>query len=432
MVIIDRPTSSSTHDALRTVTHDDSMTSLAPMPTISTLLLTIDQLWTRARHHARAPQSSPFLDPHLQRAITDSVESCLLARLIAASAPYHRTILTALRAPHASDYLAALPTLAEYTMSDTSMRLAIRHRLGVVPFTELASKCCATCPTIPFASDPDHFHSCKQHTRTYALQRHNNIMQVVMDAACTASYTAIREPNDHIRPLRQSLPSNKNFNSHADILLLGHGVAHYLDVSVTRPTSTTNLTLGRIQTSTLRSAVKRAVEKHSMYDELCEVNGYRMVPFVLETYGGLGADATKLMSTMAKQSTKFSEKEFAAHYYKRLSVTLQSANATIAERGMQSMHLVTVRHTGVFAPTTRPTIGMRGNPGATAAGIEHRRHHTVDAVVDVVHVVRPVVTAVVFDSAPTVVPATGPTRGPLMHPARMSMFAAAGGTIIVA
>ena len=41
-------------------------------------------------------------------------------------------------------------------------------------------------------------------------------------------YTAMREPNYHIRPDVQSLPTSHNYNQHANILLDKHQRAIYI------------------------------------------------------------------------------------------------------------------------------------------------------------------------------------------------------------
>jgi hypothetical protein len=85
-------------------------------------------------------------------------------------------------------------------MSDASVRLAIRHRLGLLPYESLARTKCICRFNTRFADDPDHFHSCDKFKTSVLNQRHNNIVQVLQDLAVNAGFIAIREPNSHIRP----------------------------------------------------------------------------------------------------------------------------------------------------------------------------------------------------------------------------------------
>jgi hypothetical protein len=64
-----------------------------------------------------------------------------------------------------------------------------------------------------------------------------------------------------------------------------------------------------------------------------------MIPFALETYGGLGAEAVRLLKRLAKASKEYSPKQFMTHAYNRLSVTLQSSNANVQLECMQQ-HLL--------------------------------------------------------------------------------------------
>ena len=243
---------------------------------------------------------------------------------------------------------------------------------------------CGLGPGSKFIDDPDHFHSCRMLTRTLTLQRHNNIMQVLMDLGRAAGYTVTREPNDHVRPIEQSMPSAKNYNSHADILMMKHDQSIYIDVSITRPTSITNLKSKSCRTP-LNATNARSNAKHSKYDSLSRANNYEMIPFVMESYGGIGAEAVKLIQRLSKQSPTFTPKEFMRHAHTRLSITLQSANAVIAEHGIHQMLSDRLTRGGTTRSMHRSDIGMRYNLGPSASGMTWRRetheksHRVADA-----------------------------------------------------
>ena len=64
-----------------------------------------------------------------------------------------------------------------------------------------------------------------------------------------------------------------------------------------------------------------------------------MIPFVVESYGGLGSEALTLLHTMAAHCKEYSPREFLLHAHHRISVALQSSNADIAQLAMQQHHL---------------------------------------------------------------------------------------------
>ena len=64
-----------------------------------------------------------------------------------------------------------------------------------------------------------------------------------------------------------------------------------------------------------------------------------MIPFCIETYGGVGKEGTQLLQTLAALSKEYSPAAFLLHARKRLSVTLQSSNANIQQLAIQQFHL---------------------------------------------------------------------------------------------
>jgi len=309
------------------------------------LQCSVDQLWSAAASFTRTgSDSSAFLQSEkLQRSATEVIEERVLNELRNESSLRRRTLLTANSTLHSSTYLTVLPTQPLYRMADASLRMAVRHRLGLLPYESMEKQHCMCRFHTSFKSDPDHFHSCEKFKRTLLTQRHNNLVQVLQDLAVSVGFTAIREPNSHVRPeaIAQQANLSKEYNHHADLLLLRHGLKLYIDVTVTRPTMESLLKTAPLSVSTqpLFSTRRAAGRKHDKYDEIARVNEYRMVPFAVETYGGIGSEATTLLYTMAAHSKEYSPAQFLTHAYARLSVALQSSNADIAQLGMEQLHL---------------------------------------------------------------------------------------------
>jgi hypothetical protein len=108
-------------------------------------------------------------------------------------------------------------------------------------------------------------------------------------------------------------------------------------VTVTRPTSGTLLTAApRVQTEQLVAARKAARIKLNKYASIAAVNDYTLVPFTLESYGGMCSEASQLLRTLAAHSTQYTAKQFLLHAQNSISVTLQSSNANVALMCMQS------------------------------------------------------------------------------------------------
>ena len=325
---------------------ESAATPTASVPRI--LSIPLPALWTKARSCA-ATGASPaeFLQAdHLQKVLTQCAEDLITRAHFASATRYQQTLLTSLtKTSGSSAFLTLLPVEPEYRMGSAEFRLAVRHRLGLVPFDDLLAETCRQCPSgTSFAEDPDHFHACVKHRRTLVTARHSDLMAAVMSLARSVGFYASREPNDHARPAeleyRKDTVSIEEYNSHADILLLKHNLKIYVDVSVVRSTSPSKITKGRTDVP-LAAATYRARDKHRKYDRICEVNGYTNIPFVLESNGGLSHEAAKLLRLLSLHSVDISPREWLTHAHKVISVVLQRGNARLAQGGMHAQTICT-------------------------------------------------------------------------------------------
>ena len=312
------------------------------------LSTSLSTLWTEARSCAdRGASATDFLQAEqLQQLLTHSLEESIFKSHFASAGRFQQTLLTSLtQTSGSSAFLTLLPVEPEYRMRSEDFRLAIRHRLGLVPFDCLQDERCRVCPSASsFAQDPDHFHACVKHRRTLVTARHSDLMSAVMSLARSVGFYASREPNDHARPdeleFRKQSVSIDEYNAHADILLLKHQLKLYVDVSVVRSTCPSRIAKGRTD-KPLAAASYRVRDKHRKYDRICEVNGYTNMPFVLESNGALSREATRLLRLLSTHSVDVTPREWLAHAHKVISVVLQSANARLAQGGMHAHTICT-------------------------------------------------------------------------------------------
>jgi len=98
--------------------------------------------------------------------------------------------------------------------------------------------------------------------------------------------------------------------------------------------------VGKVRTTPAHSTQARTRAKHRKYDAIAACNQCRLLAFPMETYGGLGDEALELLYILPQHSRdEYSEKQFLAHAFRRLSVTLQTINANIQSRGMHIMQM---------------------------------------------------------------------------------------------
>jgi len=321
---------------------DSHIPSSAPTKSSSTILALnkgIDAIWLAASECARESASATFvLANKLQHQLTVNLEDAMFTDLFSKCGKYQQSVLTSLSENSAcSSWLTVLPTEPAYRMRDEQFCLAVRHRLGQLPYDDLIDSPClscrAKCVAIPyFRGDPDHFHSCICQTGVATTQRHHRLVNTLATLARSVGFVANIEP-----PLTSTSNSQQSgHHKRGDLKLIRHNLRLLVDVTVTRPSSTTAL---KKNNSNIPLAAAGAAEarKHRSYDEACAREGLIMVPFAMESYGATGKEAQKLLHKLADASETLSAQAFLTHASAVMSVSLQCGNADIASLGTQHL-----------------------------------------------------------------------------------------------
>lgn len=115
----------------------------------------------------------------------------------------------------------------------------------------------------------------------------------------------------------------------------------YIDVQVCRPTAPSLVPLSSlaIQNIPLQSTLHSEATKTKRYQEIAKLNSYDFFPFVMETFGGFGLQAQKLLKKITTHAADSSPLQLLQHIKKRLSVTLHIGNANVLLHSMQRFHL---------------------------------------------------------------------------------------------
>jgi hypothetical protein len=74
------------------------------------------------------------------------------------------------------------------------------------------------------------------------------------------------------------------------------------------------------------------------YTPIAQANGYTLLPFVVETYGGMGKEALRVLQYLAAHAPD-SPQVFLRHAHSSLSVVLQRGNALVALIGQQQLNV---------------------------------------------------------------------------------------------
>ena len=344
-----------------------AISSRFPSPSLA-LTQSIDDSWQRVVRSVRGSAADSFSSAvKLQHDLTSSLEATAWFHLFNSCGRYQQAILTSLSLnPSTSAWLSMPPLSSEpgYRMRDEEYRLAIRHRLGQLPYDDLRGELCVGCArrnteTPSLLDDPDHSHSCNLQHGVSVKQRHDDIKQVLAELARSCGYRVEVEPRfpvtvetryDPTPGSRQHVQHINKPGQHGDLLLVRGSTRQLIDVTVARPTT---LTLLRGPASTgshlqpLAAAAQAEKRKHDTYDAECSKHGWKLVPFTLESLGAKGAEATQLLQRMSAHSLDKSPAAFLEHADRMLSAALQTGNAHVATHGAADLLLHSYRTAGV-------------------------------------------------------------------------------------
>jgi hypothetical protein len=103
------------------------------------LRIPLRDLWSRAKEASKTPgEMDQFLRTiSLQRHLTTRLELRLYEKLLRSLPTFHQVTLTATALTKGTNnWMTVLPTEPAYQMANDAFRMALRHRLGLLPVVE--------------------------------------------------------------------------------------------------------------------------------------------------------------------------------------------------------------------------------------------------------------------------------------------------------
>ena len=227
--------------------------------------------------------------------------------------------LRSLTLEHSSDYLNVIPShTSGLSMLPQSFRHAILYRLGL-PIYPTPDPRCPACGS-QMDSYGDHTIVCA--TENERICRHDSLRDIIFETATHAGLFPKKEvrslvPDSQKRPGDVYIPTWRNR-------------PHAFDVAVTSPLCASHVS----QSSTSAGAAleKMKVLKNNKHYRQCHRQGIVFVPLVVETLGGWDAEAIFHLKSIAEKTAHRSNQRPAfviKHFFQRLSVILQRANAAL-------------------------------------------------------------------------------------------------------
>jgi hypothetical protein len=238
-------------------------------------------------------------------------------------------LLVSISAPRAWTWKTVLPTLKTLTLNNSAYRLAARLNLGLQPEASgapcLSAKPCPKCDTI--TEDAWHHLSC---AGAGIKLRHDTVLNALYYAALAVGAQAEREPKglswgDGKRP---------------DLQVYFPGTHLLSDVVVSHPLApgyagahSSEFCHAHAPTGVARNKQRR---KHDKYDDVAERHGAKLLPFAVETCGGLAPDAVTFVRALAEdgdeQLSLWSKDSITEHIHASVTIAVQAANALVYAR----------------------------------------------------------------------------------------------------
>lgn len=200
--------------------------------------------------------------------------------------------LKAICAPRAWAWKMVVPSMKEMELTDVQYRMAARQNLRLLPGGGAAALP-ADCPSCKkqdaLTRDPWHFLSCKKQHGREQTRRHDEVVRALYRTALVLGLQAACEPaglyaEDGRRP---------------DLQLVLPGRHILTDVAVCHPLGPGAVNSGNALTTT-GVARHKETKKRRKYCELTKQQDAEMLPFVVETTGGMAPDAIRLLRIMGE------------------------------------------------------------------------------------------------------------------------------------
>ena len=238
--------------------------------------------------------------------------------------------MLATSAPGASTWISATAFDSNTTIDNASFKLAIRFRLGLAPF-DIMPKECHSCRVYDprnlslVEKNEWHWLSCVQgHGGREFTLRHNQIVLTLARFLRLAGAPTSVEPK-HVYSETGKQP---------DLLTILNHKVYLIDVTIVNPTAPSNLVHAQRMLGAATEAEKRKIRK---YDELSSQQNYTFIPFVIETYGGIGKKAQTFLDALSvfahDNMTVCSRFDVVNGLKYAIACSLQRGNSLIAHAG---------------------------------------------------------------------------------------------------
>ncbi|KAL7606538.1 hypothetical protein Lser_V15G14664 [Lactuca serriola] len=234
--------------------------------------------------------------------------------------PRQKAFFQCLRAPHAQDFLLAIPIhgLGQH-MSLVEYRTILKYRLMIPIFP--ADEICPVCRKACLDSFGEHAVHCKE--LSGFKYRHDMVRDVLFDIFKRAGVSAKKEAP--VNFLTDPIEGRSTLRP-ADILIFGWVGGKHACVDLIGVSPLVGLRAGGFTAG--HAALKAATDKVTKHERSCMENQHMFIPFAFDTFGFLAPDAVELLKRVQRimHSNVISPRSSDV-VFKRISFTIQKGLA---------------------------------------------------------------------------------------------------------
>jgi len=252
------------------------------------------------------------------------------------SATWQQSRKNSIKNSFSGAWLNALPRQGTTYMSNEEFKTACLFRLGL-PLPSISTTLRCDCTKAPYIGiHGEHFHCCPKGSSR--IQKHNLVLQTVANLCSSANIQIILEPKNlfptNIKAIKPDLllrsPNLFQSGGEKDITL---------DVSITHPATSTNMTSQKSDSIEGSSADRTFSSKNLKFREIASQHDFNFMPIIFETYGHVHSTSLSFLNAIITKSASFHEvpRTIMKNYWiKRLSAALQIGQARLLISKTQS------------------------------------------------------------------------------------------------
>jgi hypothetical protein len=239
------------------------------------------------------------------------------------------TFLQATKVKGANQWIRTVPRDKATQLNDDQFRTACRFWLNLSPHSVATGATCPQCRNSDkLDGDPWHALTCSQSKREGVTDRHDAIADIL--------HWAIREAGGMSRREPKGLSADDGLRPDLDCNIGNEDI--FVDVTVVHPLAKSRIQ-GTKPQGTLTAAIQAAKAKEQKYNELASETKRSIVPFAMETYGGMEKRAAdflkKIAMSMKEASTVWTQRVLMGKVRDRIAIAMQKYNAKILQREAQ-------------------------------------------------------------------------------------------------